>query len=188
MTRSLALDQKLIPALPAPIQVAALTAYELDAELHDFLEAQRRILRSIGSAVHRALVEAGVRVHAPQGGFYLLLDFSPYCRIGSLERGIHNDSQLCDRLLADSGVALLPGAAFGLPAGSFTARLAYVDFDGEAALRDADRIEATASNSRLKCWKALAACERLAPLAGKQQINAEQQRAGSSSSVQRPAD
>lgn len=129
---------------PAPIQVAALKAYELDAELHGFLVAQRRILRAIGSLAHTALVEAGIRAHAPQGGFYLLLDFSPYFDLLA-ERGINDDSQLCERLLADIGVALLPGAAFGLPTKSLTARLAYVDFDGEAALRDQNRMEATAA-------------------------------------------
>ncbi|MCY4063834.1 MAG: aminotransferase class I/II-fold pyridoxal phosphate-dependent enzyme [Chloroflexi bacterium] len=141
---------------PAPIQVAAQSAYELDAELHDFLAAQRRILRAIGSAVHRALVEAGIRAHAPQGGFYLLLDFSPFSKLLA-ERGIRSDSQLCDRLLADTGVALLPGEAFGMPAGSFTARLAYVDFDGAAALRDAERIEATVIEHAAKMLEGLAA-------------------------------
>lgn len=141
---------------PAPIQVAALTAYELDVELHSFLAAQRRILRAIGSVVHRALVEAGIRAHAPQGGFYLLLDFSPFSE-RLIERGILSDSQLCDRLLADTGVALLPGGAFGMPAGSFTARLAYVDFDGKAALRDVDRIETKASVHAAKMLEGLAA-------------------------------
>lgn len=128
---------------PAPIQVAALAAYELDAETHGFLAAQRRILRAIGSLVHRALVAAGVRAHTPDGGFYLLLDFSPFIE-SFLERGIESGSQFCERLLAETGVALLPGESFGLPASSYTARLAYVDFDGEAALRDADRIKSTA--------------------------------------------
>lgn len=141
---------------PAPIQVAALTAYELDAELHGFLTAQRRILRAIGTAVHRALAEAGIRARAPQGGFYLLLDFSPFSELFA-ERGIQSDSQLCDRLLADTGVALLPGGAFGLPTGSFTARLAYVDFDGQAALRDVDRIETNAAVHAAKMLEGLAA-------------------------------
>lgn len=127
---------------PAPIQVAALSAYELDGEAYTFLNAQRRILRAIGSVVHGALIEAGIRVHAPQGGFYLLLDFSRFANVLS-GRGISNDDQLCQRLLAETGVALLPGGDFGMPREALTARLAYVDFDGEAALRDAERIEAT---------------------------------------------
>ena len=144
---------------PAPIQVAALEAYELDAESHGYLAAQRRILRAIGSAVHRALAKAGIRAHAPQGGFYLLLDFSPFTE-RLVERGICSDSQLCDRLLADTGVALLPGGAFGMPSGSLTARLAYVDFDGEAALRDGERIEATATEHAAKMLEGLAALRK----------------------------
>ena len=141
---------------PVPIQVAALTAYGLDAELHSFLAAQRRILRAIGSAMHKALVEAGIQAHAPQGAFYLLLDFSPFSENLSM-RGIECDSQLCEKLLSETGVALLPGGSFGLPAKSLTARLAYVDFDGEAALRDAERIEATVTSHAAKMLEGLAA-------------------------------
>ncbi len=141
---------------PAPIQVAALAAYSFDAQAHGFLAAQRRILRAIGSLVHRALVAAGVRAHRPEGGFYLLLDFSPFIE-SLLERGIESGSQLCERLLAETGVALLPGESFGLPASSYTARLAYVDFDGEAALRDADRIESTASVHAAKMLQGISA-------------------------------
>lgn len=134
---------------PAPIQVAALSAYELDGETSTFLEAQRRILRAIGSVVHGALVACGLRAHAPQGGFYLLLDFSRFAE-ELAERGIGNDAQLCDRLLTETGVALLPGGAFGMPRAALTARMAYVDFDGQAALRDADRIETTATKHAAK--------------------------------------
>lgn len=125
----------------APIQVAALTAYELDAMLHDHLARQRRILHAIGMAVYGALAGGGIRVHPPQGGFYLLVDFSSFA--DSLhQRGISTDAQLCDRLLDETGVALLPGSAFGMPAEELTARLAYVDFDGAAALAAAAAIEA----------------------------------------------
>lgn len=128
---------------PAPIQVAALTAYELDAEAQEFLVAQRRILRAVGMLIYDALAEAGLRVHPPEGGFYLLVDFSPFAR-ALRARGIVNDGQLCERLLDEIGVALLPGSAFGMPEGAFTARLAYVDFDGAAALND---VEAVVSNA-----------------------------------------
>ena len=120
---------------PVPIQAAALSAYELDAELHQYLAAQRRILAAVGQAVHAALVQGGLRAHQPQGGFYLLLDFSPFAE-SLAGRGIVTDSQLCEGLLDDSGVALLPGSAFGMPPDALTTRLAYVDFDGAAALDD----------------------------------------------------
>jgi aspartate aminotransferase len=44
--------------------------------------------------------------------------------------------------MAETGVALLPGSAFGMPEKSLTARLAFVDFDGakvmEAGSRELD--------------------------------------------------
>lgn len=110
-----------------------MAAYELDRQTHRFLRAQRQILSEIGRAVHSAVLAAGLRVHAPQGGFYLLCDFSCFAD-SLLRRGIQRDSELCDRLLTETGVALLPGSKFGLPARALTARLAYVDFDGAGAL------------------------------------------------------
>lgn len=117
----------------APIQMAALTAYELDADLHRSLAAQRRILAAIGARIHGKLIQVGLRVHPPQGAFYMLLDFSPFAETLA-RRGIRTDDTLCQRLLEDCGVALLPGGNFGLPKTALTARLAYVEFDGEAAL------------------------------------------------------
>ena len=124
----------------APIQYAALSAYDLNVDLQQYVASQRRVLAAIGLSVHAALEDAGLRVHPPQGGFYLLLDFSPFAE-RLAQRGILTDERLCEQLLDESGVALLPGKAFGMPEVALTARLAYVDFDGEAALADADRIE-----------------------------------------------
>ena len=127
------LGSEVYSCAPTPVQAAAMSAYQLDGSTHALLRAQREILSAIGKAVHAELLPAGVRVHAPEGGFYLLCDFR--CHAETLaRRGIASDSDLCERLLEDQGVALLPGSAFGLPAGALTARLAYVDFDGEAAL------------------------------------------------------
>ncbi len=153
------LGSELYSCAPAPIQAAAMQAYALDGETGRFLKAQRRILRAIGKGIHQALVEAGIRVHAPEGGFYLLLDFSPFA--GELAvRGIRADSDLCGRLLQETGVALLPGSAFGMDSGALTARLAYVDFDGAAALRDAAHIEATAARHAAKMLAGIAELSR----------------------------
>ena len=127
------LGSEVYSCAPTPIQVAAQAAYALDGKTLRFLQAQRSILSQIGAAVHAALLDAGIRAHAPQGGFYLLCDFSRHSE-ALAGRGMHDDKQLCDRLLADTGVSLLPGSSFGLPGHALTARLAYVDFDGEAAL------------------------------------------------------
>ena len=54
-----------------------------------------------------------------------------------MARGVTNAGSLCAALLEATGVAVLPGSDFGLPASDLTLRLAYVDFDGAAALHAA---------------------------------------------------
>ena len=56
-------------------------------------------------------------------------------RVGALAaRGIETSAALCERLLEETGVAILPGTDFGCSERELSARMALVDFDG-AALR-----------------------------------------------------
>jgi aspartate aminotransferase len=57
-----------------------------------------------------------------------------------LRQGITTGAEMCDRLLADSGVAVLPGSDFGQPPKELTTRIAYVDFDGAAAIEASEDI------------------------------------------------
>ena len=126
-------------AVAAPIQYAALTAYSESRELERYLCQARRILRALGTLVSQRLRAASVAVDLPQGAFYLFPDFTPHA--ASLHaRGIHTSVELCERLLTETGVALLPGSDFGRPAAELTCRLAYVDFDGAACLTAAERV------------------------------------------------
>ena len=121
----------------APIQHAAIRAYEGGAEIDDYLNQSRRVIKALGTAVTGRLQEAGCSLPKPEGGFYLFPDFTPH-REKLNSRGIITSQHLCEHLLNDAGVACLPGTDFGRPATEFTIRLAYVDFDGAAALKAAD--------------------------------------------------
>lgn len=121
---------------PTPVQVAAVAAYTESNELESYLDGQRKILTAIGNWSSKQLQEAGVRVYDPKGGFYLFLDFSGFADAMN-KAGIKTSQQLCSKLLADTGVALLPGDAFGMDASHLSARLAYVEFDGAEALKSA---------------------------------------------------
>lgn len=117
-----------------PVQKAACEAYQWNSATREYLAHQRRLLACIGQRVAHQLVDAGVKVHPPTGGFYLFPDFTPFS--DRLHRaGIRDSQALCERLLAATGVALLPGDAFGMPKEHFCARLAYVEFDGAEALK-----------------------------------------------------
>lgn len=118
----------------APVQYAAVTAFEGGVEIEDYLARSRRILSALGRWCHRKLEAAGLQCAKPVGAFYLFPDFSPHAK-ALRERGIETSFDLVERLLEETGVAILPGAEFGRSSGELTARLAYVDFDGEAALK-----------------------------------------------------
>jgi aspartate aminotransferase len=123
----------------APIQYAAVRAFRGGAEIEAYLATSRRILSSLGRHLAGRLRAAGVHVPDPHGAFYLFPDFSSLA--GPLrERGIDTSGALCTQLLEETGVAILPGHHFGLSPERLAARLAYVNFNGAAALEAAASI------------------------------------------------
>lgn len=117
----------------APIQYAAVRAFAGGSEIDDYLARSRRLLAALGRHVAATLRSAGAHCDDPDGGFYLFPDFETH-RESLGARGIGDATALCTRLLEDTGVAILPGVAFGRPAHELTCRLAYVNFDGGAVL------------------------------------------------------
>ena len=152
-------------SVSAPIQFAAVPAFRGGVAIERYLQHSRRILSGLGRRVHGALSAAGIRVHAPVGGFYLFLDFEPL-RERLARRGVHDGQTLCERLLADAGVAVLPGSAFERPEQELTARLSYVNFSGAAALAASETIplheELPDRFFELHCEQTLAGCARIA--------------------------
>jgi aspartate aminotransferase len=124
-------------AVAAPVQHAAVVAYQGGAEIDRYLGQTQRILGAIGRLSARLLAEAGWNVRQPAGGFYLFPDASPW-RQACRRLGAGTSTALCESLLADRGVTTLPGAVFGRPPEELTVRVAYVDFDGAAALAAAE--------------------------------------------------
>ncbi|TKB12101.1 pyridoxal phosphate-dependent aminotransferase [Desulforhopalus sp. IMCC35007] len=117
----------------APIQYAAITAFEGGPWLKSYLQGSRKILAALADRVYSGLTGAGADVVRADGGFYLFPDFSPFTdRL--MKKEIFDSETLCTTILKDTGVAMLPGSAFGLSSDKYLARLAYVDFDGAAAL------------------------------------------------------
>ncbi len=126
-------------SVSAPIQYAAVRAFQGGVKIERYLWHARRILALLGNQSAKMLQEADIKVHAPEGAFYLFLDFSNHA--ASLgRRGIVDSDKLCERLLEDTGVAILPGRSFERPNGELSARLAYVDFDGAKALTASETI------------------------------------------------
>lgn len=123
----------------APIQYAAVRAFQGGSDIENYLLHSRRILRALGGHLATRLKEAGVSVDLPEGAFYLFPDFGPL-RERLAEKGVTTSVELCQKLLADTGVATLPGNAFGRPTDELTVRIAYVDFDGARVLAASQQI------------------------------------------------
>jgi aspartate aminotransferase len=120
-------------ATSAPIQYAAIAAFDGGPDLDEYLKQSRRVLKVIGEYLHRRLAAIGAVVQKPEGAFYLFPDFSDF-RDALANRDIKTSQALCQSLLEKTGVAILPASDFGFAPDHMGARLAFVDFDGAAAL------------------------------------------------------
>jgi len=108
-------------AVSAPIQYAAITAYSSDHS--EYINKSRNILKTVGNYVYENLKSNKVLVDKPQGGFYLMPEF--------LNKRFNTSSEMCNNILKETGVALLPGSDFGFDKKKMLARLSFTDFDGE---------------------------------------------------------
>ena len=108
-------------AVSAPIQYAAIKAYENDHS--NYINKSRNILSAVGNYVYENLKSNKVLINKPQGGFYLMPEF--------LNKVFNSSSEMCDSILNDTGVALLPGSDFGFVQTQMLARLSFTDFDGQ---------------------------------------------------------
>ena len=108
-------------AVSAPIQYAAIKAYEQDHS--NYINKSKNILGAIGNYVYENLRSNKVLINKPQGGFYLMPEF--------LNKKFNSSSEMCDNILNDTGVALLPGSDFGFEQTKMLARLSFTDFDGQ---------------------------------------------------------
>jgi len=108
-------------AVSAPIQYAAIKAYENNHS--KYINKSRNILKAVGNYVYQNLKSNKILINEPQGGFYLMPEF--------LNSKFKTSSEMCENILKETGVALLPGSDFGFNESKMLARLSFTDFDGE---------------------------------------------------------
>ncbi|EQC36527.1 hypothetical protein SDRG_05976 [Saprolegnia diclina VS20] len=121
-------------SVASPIQYAARRAFVPNCpELSAYKQKCRRTLQLVAEWCTYQLLKMNILVHPPQGGFHVFPCFRNY-RQKLAARNIVTDVEMCERLLADTGVAILPGSYFGRAAHELYARIAFVDFKGEIAM------------------------------------------------------
>jgi aspartate aminotransferase len=112
-------------AVSAPIQYAAIKAYENDHS--EYINKSRNILKAVGNYVFENLKSNKVLINKPQGGFYLMPEF--------LNKKFNSSAEMCNDILNKTGVALLPGSDFGFDKDRMLARLSFTDFDGKKFMK-----------------------------------------------------
>ena len=138
-----------------PTQFAAVEAYSGDYK--EYKNKVIGILNAIGDYVYNNLKSNKVLINPPQGAFYLMPEFK--------NKKYKNSSKLCEAILNETGVAMLPGSDFGFKPKKMLTRLSYTDFNGTEFFKnvsnynsiDDDMIKKYAPNvvegvSRLSNW------------------------------------
>ena len=110
----------------SPVQYAAVEAYKGDYD--NFKLKTSNILQAVGMYVYEKLRSNKVLINPPQGGFYLMPEF--------INKKYKTSSDLCVAVLKETGVALLPGSAFGFTPNKMLVRLSFTDFDGSNFLKN----------------------------------------------------
>ena len=121
-----------------PIQYAAITAFNGGKDIDNYLFNKRRILKALAKYFVKQLKGMDIDTPMPQGAFYLFPNFEVY-REKLARKGIYTSFKMCSALLEETGIAILPGCEFGRDPSELTARIAFVDFDGGAALKAANQ-------------------------------------------------
>ena len=109
----------------SPAQFAAVEAYEGD--FSEYKDKTINILRSVGNYVYNNLKSNKVLINPPQGAFYLMPEFP--------NKKYKTSTELCERILDETGVAMLPASDFGFGPKKMLTRLCYIDFDGNEFLK-----------------------------------------------------
>lgn len=125
-------------SVSAPIQHAAIPAFAKEHEpaMAQYLSTANRVLRLVSSFQTSSLLLAGAEARMPHGGFYCFPDFSRTAAVSTGRK--RTSAQLSVDILKTTGVAMLPGTAFGRLPSEPTFRLAFVDFDGAKAMAAID--------------------------------------------------
>ena len=67
-----------------------------------------------------------------------------------LNKRFNASSEMCDNILKETGVALLPGSDFGFEKNKMLARLSFTDFDGQEFIKQIQNGQAIEKNLILK--------------------------------------
>ena len=120
-------------AVSTPIQHAAVPGFEISHEMDEYFEITRNIHKIMGEyTYHRLTSIDGIKATKPEATFYLLADFNAYAP--ELQKAkIRTSQKLSESFIVHPyHTAIVGGDSLVLERTDFSARIAYVDYDGGA--------------------------------------------------------
>ena len=124
-------------AVSTPIQYAAVAGFEISKEMDIYFDVTRKIHHIMGEYTYNALSTIeGIRLTKPDATFYLLADFNAFAN--DLRKAkITTSQKLSESLIVHPyHTAIVGGDSLVLERTDFSARIAYVDYDGTKALQN----------------------------------------------------
>ncbi len=118
-------------AVSTPIQHAAVAGFEISKEMDEYFDVTRSIHQIMGDYTYHALTAIdGVKATKPDATFYLLADFNAFAP--DLQKAkITTSQKLSESLIIHPyHTAIVGGDSLVLERTDFSARIAYVDYDG----------------------------------------------------------
>ncbi len=118
-------------AVSTPIQYAAIPGFEISNEMEKYFEITRNIHKIMGEYTYDEITKIdGVKATKPDATFYLLADFNSYA--SELQHAkISTSQKLSEALIVHPyHTAIVGGDSLVLERTDFSARIAYVDYDG----------------------------------------------------------
>ena len=123
-------------AVSTPIQYAAVAGFEISKEMDIYFDVTRKIHHIMGEYTYNALSAIeGIRLTKPDATFYLLADFNAFAN--DLRKAkITTSQKLSESLIVHPyHTAIVGGDSLVLERTDFSARIAYVDYNGTKALQ-----------------------------------------------------
>lgn len=111
-----------------PLQYGAVTIFNNFDKMIEYNLDIIECLKMYNEYFHSQFMKMNIKVHKAEGAFYMFLDFDNYSD-KFIKNNILNDNAMCEKLLNDLGIALLPGNAFGIDQG-YTCRFSFTNFFG----------------------------------------------------------
>ena len=124
-------------AVSTPIQHSAVAGFQVSKEMDQYFEVTRKIHEIMGEFTYQTLQQiSGIRSTKPQATFYLLADLNQFT--SEFESSKISTSQKFSESLIQHPyhTAIVGGDSLVLERTDFSARMAFVDYDGEKAFEN----------------------------------------------------